>query len=89
MALGEAMKKQGKDRCKLPHVLHARCSCSLCDPLDLELRLSGIPAARRKSIAQKRQPCASILIRLRPPPSAVQDNDDLGDGVSLLSSGEI
>ncbi|KAH9988208.1 hypothetical protein BJV77DRAFT_1022843 [Russula vinacea] len=58
MALGEAMKKQGKDRY-------------------LELRLSGF-LRTKKVIAQKRQPCASLLIRLRPPPSAVQDNDDLG-----------
>jgi hypothetical protein len=54
--------------------------------VDAELRLSGVPAARRKSMAQKHQPCASLLIRLRPPPSAVLDEDE--DGVSLVSSGE-
>jgi hypothetical protein len=54
--------------------------------VDVELRLSGVPAARRKSVAQKHQPCASLLIRLRPPPSAVLDDED--DGVSLVSSGE-
>jgi len=54
--------------------------------VDVELRLSGVPAARRKSAAQKHQPCASLLIRLRPPPSAVLDDDE--DGVSLVSSGE-
>jgi hypothetical protein len=52
----------------------------------VELRLSGVPAAHRKSIAQKRQLCASLLIRLRPPPSAERDNDE--DDVSLISSGE-
>jgi len=46
----------------------------------VELLLSGVPAARRKSMAQKHQPCASLLIRLRPPPSAVLDDDE--DGVS-------
>ncbi len=56
--------------------------------VDVELRLSGVPAARRKSTAQKYQPCASLLIRLRPPPSAVLDEDEDEDGVSLVSSGE-
>jgi hypothetical protein len=55
-------------------------------PVDVELRLSGVPAARKKSIAQKRQLCASLHIRLRPPPSAVLDNDE--DDVSFVSSGE-
>ena len=54
--------------------------------VDVELRLSGVPAARSKSIAQKHQPCASLLIRLRPPPSATLDDDE--DGFSLVSSGE-
>ncbi len=54
---------------------------------DVELRLSGIYAVRRKSIAQKGQPCASLFIRLRPPPSAGLDNED-EDDVSLVSSGE-
>jgi len=54
----------------------------------VELRLSGVPAARSKSIAQKHQPCASLLIRVRPPPSAVldEDEDEDEDGVSLVSS---
>lgn len=56
--------------------------------IDVELRLSGVPAARRKSTAQKHQPCASLLIRLRPPPSAVMDEDEDEDGESLVSSGE-
>lgn len=56
--------------------------------LDAELRLSGVPVARRKSMAQKHQPCASLLIRLRPPPLTVLDDDDDDDGVSLVSSGE-
>ena len=51
--------------------------------VDVELRLS---AARSKSIAQKHQLCASLLIHLQPPSSAVLDDDD--DGVSLVSSGE-
>jgi hypothetical protein len=54
--------------------------------VDVELRLSGVPAARRKSTAQKHQPCASLLIRLRPPPSAVLDEDE--DSDSSVSSGE-
>jgi hypothetical protein len=56
--------------------------------VDAELRLSGVPVARRKSMAQKRQPCASLLIRLRPPPFAMLDEDEDEDGVSLVSSGE-
>jgi hypothetical protein len=56
--------------------------------VDVELRLSGVPAARRKSTAQKHQPCASLLIRLRPPPSAVLDEDEDEDSDSLVSSGE-
>ena len=56
--------------------------------VDAELRLSGVPVARRKSMAQKHQPCASLLIRLRPPPLAAPDDDDDDDGVSLASSGE-
>lgn len=36
-------------------------------------------------MAQKHQPCASLLIRLRPPPLAVPDGDD-DDGVSLGGS---
>ncbi|KAN0136066.1 hypothetical protein V8E53_006227 [Lactarius tabidus] len=53
----------------------------------IELRLSGIPAARRKSVAQKHQPCASVLIRLRPPRSALSSPID-SDHVSLVSSGD-
>jgi hypothetical protein len=90
MPLGEVVKKQGTDPCELPHVFHV----FVCDvqPLslalvDAELRLSGVPVARRKSMAQKHQPCASLLIRLRPPPLAVPDGDD-DDGVSLGGSGE-
>lgn len=49
----------------------------------VELRLSDVPTARRKSTMQKRQP-ACLLIRLRPPPSAVLDDDE--DGISLVSS---
>ncbi|KAH9984057.1 hypothetical protein BJV74DRAFT_588688 [Russula compacta] len=57
----------------------------------IELRLSGVPAARKKSIAQKHQPCASLRIRLRPPPSAMsllheQDDDDDEDDLSIGSS---
>jgi hypothetical protein len=50
----------------------------------VELRLSGVRVPPKKSVAQKRQPCASLLIRLRPPPTAVRDNDE--DGVSSVSS---
>ncbi|KAI0246613.1 hypothetical protein BJV78DRAFT_123550 [Lactifluus subvellereus] len=55
----------------------------------VELRLSGVHAARKKSVARKHQPCASLLIRLRPPPSVMSplkghesDEDDL----SVISS---
>jgi len=55
----------------------------------MELRLSGVPAARKKSVAQKYQPCASLLIRLQPPPSAMSpphepDSDE--EGLSIVSS---
>ncbi|KAH9046995.1 hypothetical protein EDB83DRAFT_2404287 [Lactarius deliciosus] len=61
-------------------------------------RLSRIPAARRKSKAQKSEPYASLLIRLRPPQSAMpfliehdqfssasSEDKDLSD--SLVTSG--
>ncbi|KAI0299943.1 hypothetical protein BC826DRAFT_719646 [Russula brevipes] len=75
MPLGDVMKKQGTD----PYV---------------ELRLSGVPAvpaARKKSVTQKYQPCASLRIRLRPPLSAMlpphyQDNDE--DNLSFSSSAD-
>jgi hypothetical protein len=89
MPLGEVMKKQGTDPCELPHIFHVLCVMFMQLSLalvDAELRLSGVPTARRKSMAQKHQPCASLLIRLRPPPLAVLDEDE--DGVSLVSSGE-
>ena len=93
MPLGEVMKKQGTDPCELPHVFlrFSRFLCVMLMPLslalvDAELRLSGVPVARRKSMAQKHQPCASLLIRLRPPPLAVLDEEE--DSVSLVSSGE-
>jgi hypothetical protein len=89
MPLGEVMKKQGTDPCELPHVFHVFwvMLMSLSPALvDAELRLSGVPVARRKSVAQKHQPCASLLIRLRPPPLAVLEDDE--DSVSLVSSGE-
>lgn len=86
MALGEVMKRQGTDPCEPPHVLHVLFFKRLTGPVDAELRLSGVFAARKKSIAQKYQPCASLFIRLRPPPSIVRDNDE--DDVSSVSSGE-
>lgn len=84
------MKKQGTDPRELPHVF-SRSLCVMFMSLslalvDVELRLSGVPAVRRKSTAQKHQPCASLLIRLRPPSSSVLD--DVEDDVSLGSSGE-
>jgi hypothetical protein len=87
MPLGEVMKKQGTDPCELLHVFHIFCVMIMPFSLalvDAELRLSGVPVARRKSMAQKHQPCASLLIRLRPPPLAVLDDDD---DDSLVSSG--
>lgn len=86
MPLGEVMKKQGTDPCELPHVFHVLCVMLTLALVDVELRLSGVPVARRKSMAQRHQPCASLLIRLRPPPSAVLDDED--DSLSLVSSGE-
>ncbi|KAH9988210.1 hypothetical protein BJV77DRAFT_1022858, partial [Russula vinacea] len=52
----------------------------------VELCLSGVRTTRKKSMMQKRHPCASLLVRLRPPPSAVRDNDGSEDDVSLLGS---
>ncbi|KAI9510782.1 hypothetical protein F5148DRAFT_1176423 [Russula earlei] len=54
----------------------------------VELRLSGVPAARKKSAAQKYQPCASVIIRLRAPPSAMYPPDEPcnDDVFSLVSS---
>ncbi|KAI0253320.1 hypothetical protein BJV78DRAFT_1351907 [Lactifluus subvellereus] len=55
----------------------------------VELRLSGVPAARKKSVAQKYQPCASLLIRLRPPPSVMsplKEHESDEDDLSLNSS---
>ena len=70
--------------------LHTFFTCivhaAFTGPVEVELRLSGVPAARKKSIAQKRQLCASLFIRVRPPPSALRDNDE--DDVSSVSSGE-
>ncbi|KAH9958944.1 hypothetical protein BC827DRAFT_532162 [Russula dissimulans] len=57
----------------------------------MELRLSGVPAARKKSVAQKYQPCASLLIRLQPPPSAMSpphESDSDEEGLSIVSSDE-
>lgn len=90
MPLGEAMKRQGTDPCEYPHDSRVCRWLTKFLPPDVELRLSGVPAARKKSVAQKHQPCASLLIRIRPPSSAVspsleQDNDD--DKLSLISSG--
>jgi hypothetical protein len=91
MPLGEAMKRQGTEPCELPHGFHILYVMFMPFSLalvDVELHLSGVPAARRKSTAQKHQPCASLLIRLRPPPSAVLDEDEDEDSDSLVSSGE-
>ena len=93
LPLGEVMKKQGTDPCEPPHVSHVCCILTKTSPIDVELRLSGIPAARKKSVAQKFQPCASLRIRLRPPPSSIspaheQDIDE-DDSFSLVSSGGV
>ena len=90
MPLGEVMRKQGTDPCE-PHML-LTCIAFLTENsyVDVELRLSGVPAARKKSVAQKHQPCASLLIRIRPPPSSispVHEQDDDEDSLSLISSG--
>ena len=72
-------------------LFHSSARAVLMKPSDVELRLSGVPAARRKSIAQKHQLCASLLIRLRPPPSAMSspiEHDHDSDHLSLVSSGE-
>jgi hypothetical protein len=91
--LGEVMKKQGADPCEPPRVSHVCCILTKTLHIDVELRLSGIPAARKRSVAQKHQPCASLRIRLRPPPSSIslaheQDIDE-DDGFSLVSSGGV
>ncbi|KAH9973354.1 hypothetical protein BGW80DRAFT_1310301 [Lactifluus volemus] len=58
----------------------------------VELRLSGIPASRKKSAAQKQQRCASIIIRLRPPPpylkSPLKEHDSDKDDFSMISSAD-
>ncbi len=93
MPLGEVMKKQGIDPCEPPYVSHVRCMLTKTSPIDVELRLSGIPAARKKSVAQKHQPCASLRIRLRPPPSSIspthEHDIDEDDGFSLVSLGGV
>ncbi|KAH9035660.1 hypothetical protein EDB85DRAFT_856967 [Lactarius pseudohatsudake] len=71
MALGDAIKKQGTEA-------------------QMVFRLSSvprIPAARRKSIAQKSEPCASLLVRLRPPQSAMPFLIE-HDRLSSASSGD-
>ncbi|KAH9013663.1 hypothetical protein EDB84DRAFT_1444178 [Lactarius hengduanensis] len=55
MALGDAIKKQGTEA----HMVFRLSS------------VPRIPASRRKSIAQKSEPYASLLVRLRPPQSAI------------------
>ncbi|KAI0029459.1 hypothetical protein K488DRAFT_88720 [Vararia minispora EC-137] len=40
----------------------------------IEVRLDGITAVRRKSIAQKAQPCTSLLVCIRPPQSYVSES---------------
>ncbi|KAI0296340.1 hypothetical protein B0F90DRAFT_1746771 [Multifurca ochricompacta] len=71
-------KSQSKAKSRKRRHLVASTSMPLGDVMKkqgtdpyVELRLGGIPAARRKSVAQKHQPCASILIRLRPPQSVI------------------
>jgi len=89
MALGEVIKKQGTEPCAPPSITLSHVLC--LSPPDVELCLSGIPAARRKSIAQKHQPCASLLIRFRPPRSAMSspvEHEHESDRFSIASSGE-
>ncbi|KAF8262783.1 hypothetical protein EI94DRAFT_1742765 [Lactarius quietus] len=89
-------KSQSKAKSRKRRHLVASASTALGDAIKkqgtepyIELRISGIPAARRKSVAQKHQPCASILIRLRPPQSAMSspiEHDHESDHISLASS---
>ncbi|KAH9159761.1 hypothetical protein EDB89DRAFT_2107284 [Lactarius sanguifluus] len=88
MALGDAIKGQGTEPCALPSLtLHVQCLCLFIQPSDVELSLSSIPAAKRKSMTQKSWP--SLLVRLRPPQSAIpfliEHNHEL-DRLSLASS---
>ncbi|KAI9432108.1 hypothetical protein H4582DRAFT_1128632 [Lactarius indigo] len=90
-------KSQSKAKSRKRRHLVASTSMALGDAIKkqgtepyMELRLSGVPAAQRKSIAQKRQLCASLLVRLRPPPSTIAfpiEHDHDSDRLSLASSG--
>ncbi|KAH8985088.1 hypothetical protein EDB92DRAFT_1388039 [Lactarius akahatsu] len=91
-------KSQSKAKSRKRRRLVASASLALGDAIKkqgvepyVELRLSSIPAARRKSTAQKSQLCASLLVRLRPPQSAIPflvKNDRDSDRLSLASSGD-
>ncbi|KAH9056885.1 hypothetical protein EDB87DRAFT_1634096 [Lactarius vividus] len=89
-------KSQSKAKSRKRRHLVASTSMALGDAIKrqgtepyIELRLSGVPAARRKSIAQKRQLCAALLVRLRPPQSTISfpiEYDHDSDRLSLASS---
>ncbi|KAH8992942.1 hypothetical protein EDB92DRAFT_2113960 [Lactarius akahatsu] len=81
MALGDAIKKQGTEAHAPPSLtpLHVLCLSNL--------QTWCFAAARRKSIAQKSEPCASLLVRLRPPQSAVPFLIE-HDRLSSASSGD-
>ncbi|KAH9056887.1 hypothetical protein EDB87DRAFT_1155664 [Lactarius vividus] len=73
MALGDAIKRQGTE----PYVVFHLSS------------VPSIPAMRKKSIAQKSRPCASLLVRLRPPRSVVPflvEDDRLSSASSVGDS---
>lgn len=96
--LGVWHKSQSKAKSRKRRHLMASASMALGDAIKkqgtepyVEFRLSGVPAARRKSIAQKYQSCASLLIRLRPPRSGMSSPIELdhdSDHLSLASSGD-
>ncbi|KAH9013664.1 hypothetical protein EDB84DRAFT_1568564 [Lactarius hengduanensis] len=91
-------KSQSKAKSRKRRHLVASTSMALGDAIKrqgtepyMELRLSGVPSARRKSIAQKHQLCASLLVRLRPPQSTISfpiEHDHDSDRLSLASSGD-
>jgi len=67
-------KSTGKSKKKRKEV--ASCVLGLREAFEkqgnerhLEVRLSGITSVRKKSDAQKPQPCASLFVRVRPPQS--------------------
>ncbi|KAI0066705.1 hypothetical protein BV25DRAFT_1878804 [Artomyces pyxidatus] len=87
LKVGVWHKSQSKSKSKKKRHLVASMSMPLGEVVkrqgndrQLEIHLSGITAARRKSIAQKQQKCASLIVRLRAPSSASTSISEEGNG---------